>query len=290
VRIRILVALATAAFVAACVPPEVDDDSIPVFDPRETLAGKIQKRGVLVVGVEEDARPISTSLVGGPEGFTVEMGRWLADGLGVDVEFVSGTTAELATMVSDHDVDVAFPLTPITEPALDEHLFSDPYFVAHQRLLVPASSSIAGVDDLSGQTVCEFIDESGVEVAELNPEVSDTIRAGEPMECLGQLEAGRVDAVSAPDIVLITLVARSEEDLEMVGDHLSTAGYGAMVRRNPLGLNTYIDSVFAEADQEGRWSELYAELIGPFSGDPEAEPPALTFEQAAAINPRRPAD
>lgn len=284
-RIRLLVALATAALVAACVPPEVDD-TIPVFDPQETLAGKIQSRGVLVVGVEEDAAPIATSLAGGPKGFTVEMGRWLADGLGVDAEFVTGTTDELATMVSDHDVDVAFPLTPITEPALDEHLFSDPYFVAHQRLLVPASSSIAGVDDLSGRTVCEFIDETGVEVAELNPKVSDTIRADEPMDCLEQLEEGRVDAVSAPDIVLITLVARSEEDLEMVGDHLSTAGYGAMVRRNPLGLDAYIDSVFAEADQEGRWSELYAELIGPYSGDPDAEPPTLTFEQATAINPR----
>lgn len=284
-RIRLLAAL-VAAFLAACVPPEVDDDSIPVFDPQETLAGKIQKRGVLVVGVEDDAPPIASSSGAEPEGFTVEMGRWLADGLGVDIEFVPTTTAELATMVSDHNVDVAFPLTPITEPALDEHLFSDPYFVAHQRLLVPASSPIGGVEDLSGRTVCEFIDETGVEVAELNPEVSDTIRAGEPMECLERLEGGRVDAVSAPDIVLITLVARSDEELEMVGDHLSTAGYGVMVRRDPLGLNTYIDSVLAEADQEGRWSDLYAEWIGPHSGEPEAEPPALTFEQAAAINPR----
>lgn len=204
-----------AALLAACVPPEVDDDSIPVFDPQETLAGKIQKRGVLVVGVEDDAPPIASSSGAEPEGFTVEMGRWLADGLGVDIEFVPATTAELATMVSDHNVDVAFPLTPITEPALDEHLFSDPYFVAHQRLLVPASSPIGGVEDLSGRTVCEFIDETGVEVAELNPEVSDTIRAGEPMECLERLEGGRVDAVSAPDIVLITLVARSDEELEM---------------------------------------------------------------------------
>jgi glutamate transport system substrate-binding protein len=270
----------------ACVPSEVDDDSIPRFDPQETLAGEIQQRGVMVIGVERDAPPLASSSVGGPEGFTVEMGRWLADGLGVDAEFVTGTAAELAAMVSANEVDVAFPLTPITEQGLDEHLFSDPYFVAHQRLLVPASSSIEGVEDLSGKRVCEFLDETGVEVAELNGEVSETVSATDAMECLEQLEAGRVDAVTAADIVLITLVARSDEELRMVGGDLSTAGYGAMVRRNPLGLNSYIDSVFDEADHEGRWSELYAEWIGPYSGDREVEPPTLTFEQAAALNPR----
>jgi ABC-type amino acid transport substrate-binding protein len=286
VQVRILIASIVMVLAVACVPPEVDDDSIPRFDPQETLAGKIQQRGVMVVGVEQDAPPFASSLSGEPEGFTVEMGRWLADGLGVDAEFVTGTTEELATMVSNDEVDVAFPLTPITEKALDEHLFSDPYFVAHQRLLVPSSSPIEGVEDLSGMRVCEFLDDTGVDLAEVNGEVSETVTATDPVECLEQLETGRVDAVSAPDIVLITLAARSDEELKMVGDHLSTAGYGAMVRRNPLGLNTYIDSVFGEADHEGRWSDLYAEWIGPYSGDPEAEPPTLTFEQAAAINPR----
>jgi polar amino acid transport system substrate-binding protein len=283
VPIRTLTALVLVVLAAACVPPE-DDDSIPRFDPKETLAGKIQKRGVLVVGVEEDAGPVASVSGGGLEGFTVEMGRWLAEGLGVDAEFVAGTTDELATMVSDDEVDVAFPMTPITEAALDEHLFSDPYFVAHQRLLVPESSAIGGVEDLSGQTVCEVPDPTGVEVAGLNPDVADSMRA-DPVDCLQELEAGRVDAISAADIVLIPLVARSGEPLEMVGDDLTTAGYGAMAGRDPLGLDSYIDSVFAEADQEGRWAELYAEWIGPYADDPEAEPPAMTFEEAAAINP-----
>jgi len=141
------------------------------------------------------------------------------------------------------------------------------------------------VEDLSGKTVCEIPDPAGVELEELNPDV-ETSPASEPADCLEELDAGRADAVSGPDIGLIALVARSEQPLKMVGDDLSTAGYGAMVRRNPLGLNTYIDSVFAEADQEGRWSDLYAEWIGPLTDDPEAEPPTLTFEQAAAINPR----
>jgi polar amino acid transport system substrate-binding protein len=178
-----LTALMLIALATACVPPEVDDDSIPSYDPQETLAGMIQKRGVLIVGVEEDAAPIASVSDGQPEGFTVEMGGWLADGLGVDAEFVSGTTDELATMVSDNEVDVAFPLTPITGAALDEHLFSDPYFVAHQRLLVPESSAIGGVEDLSGHSVCEVLDPTSVEVAQLNPDVADTRRVSEPVDC-----------------------------------------------------------------------------------------------------------
>jgi polar amino acid transport system substrate-binding protein len=267
----------------ACVPSEVDDDSIPRFDPQTTLAGKIQREGTLVIGIEEDFPPFGSS-EGEPRGFTVELGRWLADGLGVDAELVTGTSSELAEMVSSNEVDVAFPMVPITQAALDDHLFSDPYFDAHQRVLVPAGSGISTLADLAGKRVCSFADQTGVRIDELDPDIA-VLPVNEARDCLRMLDSGAADAVTGADLLLISLVARSSEEMEIVGDDLSTAGYGAMVRRSPLGLNTFIDSVFGEAEDEGRWGDLYQEWVAPYAGNGSVEPPELTLETAAALNP-----
>jgi ABC-type amino acid transport substrate-binding protein len=269
----------------ACATEE-SDDAIPKFDPETTLAGQIQQRGTLVVGVEENLAPWSSeSGDGEPEGFTVEIGRWIAEGLGVEVEFEIASTQELASMTSEGTVDVAFPLMPITEAGLENHLFTDPYFVSHQRFLVPAGSGIEDVSDLSNKRVCQYIfEDTGVDVRELNPQ-ADVFDAVDPSDCLASLEDGETDAISASDFVLIALAASSPDDVEIVGEQLSTEAFGGLTINPALGFNGFIDSVFAEAESEGRWSGLYEHWIGPLSENPQAEPPALTMEQAAALNP-----
>jgi glutamate transport system substrate-binding protein len=285
IRITIACSLALAVSFGACVPAEEDNDRIPNFDPAENIMGQIQEDGVLKIGVEGDTFPwSSTQDASPPLGFNVDLGQLVADSLGVDAEFVTADRDALPAMVADGDLHIAFPLIPITENLLIDHGLTDPYYVAHQRLLVRDGSAIDGLDDLGGSDVCSIANaETGADVELLNPQIAEVIATDE-RECLDLIRDDRVDAVTGPDILLLTIAA-AEEHLTIVGDQMTTEGYGAVVSRGTGGFDGFVDGVFAEADQELYWTDLYAEWISPVTGEDPPPFPTMNLEEAAALFP-----
>jgi len=281
-RVRNLVCvMALATLAAGCVPDPVDDDSIPNFDPDQNLMGQIQDEGVLRVALEEDFLPWSgIDDSGDGSGFSADMARWVAESLGVEVEFLAAPSDSMGDLVTDGDVDMAFPMEPIIEESLENHAWSDPYWVAHARLLVTGDSPVQGVDDLDGRLVCEEINQ------DTQPGAVQLNRSAEARRgsCLEMLASGGADAVLGPDVTLIHHMA-STDGLRLVGDQLSTEGYSAMVGLATGGFASFIDSVFAEADREGGWSELYETWITPVTGVSAPPHPNMTLEEAAALFP-----
>ena len=271
IRKLVLVAL-VALSLGACIPAEPDDDLIRDFDPEETVMGAIQERGTLQVGFDEAMPPDL-------RGFVSNLGREVSEALGVDVEYATATTEELLSGITDDTFDLAFPLMPITEGRVDEmrktHGFTDPYLVAHQRLLI-GDASLA-----TGGSVCEILDhETGLDLTSIYPEVER--RLGDWTSCMGLMEAGDVDAVTGPDIVLAGML----EELPgtaIVGDQLNTEGYGAVVEAGANAWTDYVSQVLEEAQQEGRWTDFFnasfAETLG------SQDPPGMSAEEAAALFP-----
>ena len=148
-RIR-AVALAFVALVPACVPPEEDNDRVVRYQADKTVMGAIQEAGVLRVGLPVDFEP--WAMEGAPaEGFLVELSELVADALGVRAAYmfmeseelldaVHVTRAELADdggtiELADAEVDLAFPMEPVTEALATTRTMSDPYWVGHTRTL-----------------------------------------------------------------------------------------------------------------------------------------------------------
>jgi glutamate transport system substrate-binding protein len=282
----LLAGFVALAALPACLPEVVDDDTVPNFNAENTIMGVIQDEGTLRVAVEDDRAPWADFTGSGePEGFTVELARLLADSLGVEAEFVVATPDEMERMLDDEAIDVAFPLAPITEAKVRAHAYADPYWTGHQRVLVPEGSGIGGVDDLSGKTVCSVVDVvTGVPVEELNPNVGGTVVAGDPMGCSEPMRSGQVDAVIGPDLLLIAHIEALGGAYTIVGDQLTTEGYGPLVGVGLGGFTAFIDAVFAEADREGVWRDHYDRWIGPLTGV-SMEFPRMTTEDAAALFP-----
>ena len=279
--IKLFCCLVLTVLAAACVPEPVDDDSVPNFDPEENLMGQIQQDGVLKVAVEgafEFWSSVDES--GAGSGFTADLATLVAESLGVEIEFIAAPTEAMGDLVTDGDVHLAFPMEPITEESLENHAWSDPYWVAHARLLVTSDSSVEKVTDLGGIAVCEEINEdTEPETAELNGEA--TVTRG---DCLELLSSGGADAVLGPDVTLIHHMAGAD-GLRLVADELSTEGYSAMLALGTGGFAPFVDSVFAEADREGRWSDFYRRWITPPTGLPPPAHPNMTLEDAAALFP-----
>lgn len=154
---RALAAFVLALFVS-CVPTEESNDRIVRYQPGKTIMGSIQAAGVLRVGLPEDSPPWALDR-SEPEGFLVDLARLVADSLGVSVEYSTASSVELMEMahvtdaelrddegtleLADAEVDIAFPLFPISESLVLRRTISDPYWVGHTRELMVGNETIA---------------------------------------------------------------------------------------------------------------------------------------------------
>lgn len=256
----------------ACVPP-VENDKVLRFDPDLSVMGRIQEAGVMRVGISEGTGPFSAGSGAAPNGFTVELARDVADSLGVELEVLTGTDEELAAMVTSEDVDLVFPLVPITEKALLEHSFSDPYWVGYEQILT-FDTAIEGAADLVGRSVCQSLDPiTGVPIEDLAPGAEVT-EVPDPADC------PEVDAIVAPDLRLFGVL----DSGTLLDEGLSTAGYGAMVTLENRIFATYVDEQLLEAKDEGRWSDWVETFVSPLTGE-DPDPPSMELEEAAALWP-----
>lgn len=275
-------AAALCAALAACVPPVPSDDRRIAYED-DTVMGIVQDAGTLRVGVEE-AAPLSFGADGSPRGFVVALAEDLAASLGVEAEYVWGSTDELLAMVAEGDADVAFPLTPITERAVREHAFTDPYLVVHQRIAAPEDAGVESVADLDGRSVCVVVEPSTeIDVAQLAPDARVEV-ASDVAACAESLRSGRADAAVATDALLLAIV-HADDSVALTGAELSTAGYGAVVAPGAASWRDYVANVAWEAKDEGRWTRWYERWIAPYVDDPRPVPPKMTLEEAAALFP-----
>ena len=283
----VLSAVMVALLAAACVPPEPEVDLSKEYT-EDTVMGEIQTAGRIVIGIPDDAYPLGyVDQNDQPQGFAAELGREIADKLGVDAQFISGSSEQLLALPKEGAADITFPALAITEERVDQNYqFSDPYYVAHQRLLVRSrgDSVIGSTEDLSGETVCAIAgDETQVALDETDPTI-EVIEA-DPQTCLTRLMDVDVAAVTGPDFLLAGLRLQHPEELAVTGDQLTTEGLGAVIERGAAAWTDYVNGVLYFAKTEGLWLEAFNETIGQGLDEP-VEPPEITAEEAAALYPK----
>lgn len=282
---RLVVAAVSVSLLgAACVPPE------PVVDlskdyTEDTVMGEIQAAGRIIIGIPDDAYPLGyVDQNDQPQGFAVVLGQEIADKLGVDAQFISGSSEQLLALPKDGVADVTFPALAITEERVDAgYQFTDPYYVAHQRLLVRSDDNVTAIEDLSGERVCAITgDETQVPLDQTDKTIS--VVADEPQDCLAQLTDAEVAAVTGPDFLLAGLRLQRPDELTVTGDQMTTEGLGAVIERGAAAWTDYVNGVLYFAKTEGLWEEAFEETIGLGLDEP-MEPPEITAEEAAALYP-----
>jgi ABC-type amino acid transport substrate-binding protein len=279
------VAVAALALVAsACVPPAEETTTPERFDP-DTVMGEIQARGELRIGIASDRPPFGLEDEGGDgAGLTADLGAYVAEALNVEPAYVPAPNDELLEMVESNEVDLVFPITAITEPLVRHYGFTDPYWIAHQRVL--GFDGRYAPDELAGETVCSFVDpETEVLLSDLEPTI-DVVSATQPEECAVRLTAG-VPA-TASDAILLGLLQELEETGDgserpsIGGDNLTTEGYGAAVNIESSGLAEVVNNILERAQEDGTWQRAVDAWL---EGAEPVEPPELTVEEAAALYP-----
>jgi glutamate transport system substrate-binding protein len=251
--------------------------------PANTTLGKIQKRGELTIGVKYDVPPFGfqNPQTNEIEGFDVDIGKFIAEDLGVEPKFVEAISDNRIPFLQKGTVDLILSTMTINAERDQEIDFSEPYYIARGRILVPTGSDIKGIEDLAGKGVCTALGSTYEETIREEAPDADLKLVDSYSECLELLQNEAVDAISTDDVILTGMIIQ-DDSLEMVGDELTTEPYGVGIKDGDKQMKQFVDGVLKKVEEDGRWEETYQKWVGRHINR-EEQPPEMTLQEALEL-------
>ena len=288
-RWALLLVLVLGLFVAACGEDEEEqpagEESTPAAEveqfPEDTTMGKIQAAGEIKIGVKYDVPPFGfkNPQTDEIEGFDVDFGKAIADKLGVEPNFIEAISDNRIPFLQDGTVDLVLSTMTINAERDQEIDFSEPYYIARGRILVPQDSDITGVESLAGKKVCTALGSTYEETLKEQAPDADLRLVDSYSECLELVQNGAVDAVSTDDVILTGMIIQDDTLKLTEGEPLTTEPYGAGLKDGDTEFKEFVDGVLEEYKSGGGWAEAYEKWVGQYTGE-QQEPPTMTLEEA----------
>ena len=249
--------------------------------PADSPLGKIQEAGEIKIGVKYDVPPFGfqNPQSGDIEGFDVDLGKAVAEKLGVEPNFVEAISDNRIPFLQDGTVDLVLSTMTINAERDQEIDFSEPYYIARGRILVPSDSDITGVDSLAGRKVCTALGSTYEETIKEQAPKADLRLVDSYSECLELVQNGAVDAVSTDDVILTGMIIQDDTLKLTEGEPLTTEPYGAGIKDGDTEFKEFVDGVLEEYKSGGGWAEAYEKWVGQYTGE-QQDPPTMTLEEA----------
>jgi glutamate transport system substrate-binding protein len=248
-----------------------------------TTIAKLQKAGEITIGVKFDVPPFGRKdpRSGDVEGFDIDLAKAIAGELGVTPKYMEALSDNRIAFLKDGTADLILSTMTINPERAEEIDFSEPYFVAHGRILVKKDSDIAGVKDLAGKKVCTALGSTYVDTLKKQAPKADTKLVDSYSECLELIQDGAVDAVSTDDVILTGMIIQ-DDTLKLVGGELTTEPYGVGIKQGDKAFKAFVDGVVADYKKDGRWATAYQKWVGQYTGEKQ-DPPTMTLQEALDV-------
>jgi glutamate transport system substrate-binding protein len=236
--------------------------------------------GKLTVGIKFDQPGLGLKKPDGTfAGFDVDVARYVAKQLGVEesgVTLVETKSAEREDKIGKGEVDFIVATYSITDTRKEKVNFGGPYFVAHQDLLVKADNTdITGPEAMNGKILCSVTGSTSAQKVKDNFSKDVALQEfGTYSECVEQLKAGVVDAVTTDDVILAGFAAQSPGQFKVVGKGFSDENYGIGLMKGDAAGTTAINDAIKKMIEDGSWQKSLEANVGP-SGYTIPEPPTV---------------
>lgn len=242
------------------VATDVTLDGSPTFE-KMTDADKV------VIGVKNDQPGLGyeDAATGTRSGFDIDIARWIAASLGFDedkIEYQTIPSANREQALVNGDIDYYVGTYSITDKRKEQIDFAGPYFITGQGLLVAKDNTdINGPDDLAGKIVCSVTGSTPLQRIrdEYNP--GDTVEYDTYSQCVEQLKAGSVDAITTDEAILAGYVAQEPDALKIAGEPFSEERYGVGLPKGDTVLKDHINALFN--DNPEIWTAIFDKNLAP---------------------------
>jgi polar amino acid transport system substrate-binding protein len=223
--------------------------------------------GVLQAGSDIAYAPIEFYEEGtqNPVGLDIDLGKALAEELGVEIEFINTTFDGIIPALTAERFDLILSAMTVDEDRKKTIDFVE-YLNAGTDILVPAGNpkNIQSIEDLSGLTVA--VQSGTVQEKQMTAANDELKAAGEPeIDVLAfdqnplaveQVAIGRADANVADSPVVANDAILSDGELEAVGLAIEAAPYGIGIRKDSTALKAAIEEALQKVIDSGKYAEI----------------------------------
>jgi glutamate transport system substrate-binding protein len=262
---------------------ETPQAEVQKFEPGTPL-GDIQQAGEITIGVKYDVPPFgfNNPETNEVEGFDVDLGKAVAERLGVRPKFIEAISDNRIPFLMDGTADLILSTMTINEERVGEIDFSDPYYIAKGRILTSKDNTeITGIDSLAGKKVCTALGSTYEATLKEQAPEADLQLVDSYSECLELLQNGSVDAISTDDVILTGMIIQ-DDSLHLVGEELTQEPYGAGIKKGNTELQDFVNETFEEFKSDGRYEATFEKWVGQYTGQ-KPEPPDMTVEEAVEL-------
>ncbi len=239
---------------------------------------RIRQRGEIRVGYRADARPLSFEENGAAAGYSVDLCRRIAAGIGEQLSLPAMKATYVRVTVDNRfdalvkgDIDIECGATTITLGRLEQVDFTLMTFVTGGTFLSKADNRVSTAADLAGKRVAvgrgtstatalqSFLTENSIDARVVMVDDRD---AG-----MARLQRGDVDALAGDQIVLlgnalVALDANDDANFSFADELFSYEPYAFMVRRNDADFRLAVNRELAEIFRDGDQAPIYQEWVG----------------------------
>lgn len=223
--------------------------------------------GKLVVGLSPDYPPFENLEGDEVVGFEVELGKALAEELGLEYENKNlQFDAIIPAVVSGGQVDVGmsgFTVTPEREEQID---FTDAFYIDDQAVAVMKDEGI------TEENAAEALNQDGIIIAVQSGTTGETYAQenypnatiqpyGNSTDCFAAMQSGQADAVCTNKAVVEKMIKDAYQDAEVVATSATGEEYAIVVSKDNPELTKALNEALKKLKENGTIDELTAKWL-----------------------------
>ena len=229
-----------------------------------------ENKKALIVGLDDTFAPMGFRDENGEiVGFDVDLAKAVGEKMGREIEFQPIDWNMKETELNAGNIDFIWNGYTITDGRKEQVAFGTPYLKNKQVIITLADSPIYSKGDLADKVVGAQTGSTAVDAIEREPEVLATFKDGKPVtyesnnDVLMDLEAGRLDAAVADEIIIkYYITKKGEEKFRILQQDFGDEEYGVGMRKEDTALVDAFNKAYAELKEEGKLAEISTKWFG----------------------------
>ena len=233
-----------------------------------TTLASVQKAGKLSIATSPDFPPFeSLGEDGAVSGIEIDILNLVCEKLGVSLEINQMDFDSVLPGVQAGKFDVGVSGISITEKRQKNVLFTDPYCLAAQAIVVTEGSEITGKADLEGKKISvqtgttaeSFCMENGYEVSSFaaNSDAQAALTSG-------KVDAWVIDDLTAADMVKV-YNAEGGDQLVILDEAMTTEPYAFAFAFGSEDLVAEVNTILNELVADGTIANIFAKYEAPYT-------------------------